>query len=165
MPEILPLAQQGEAILQQVALPVSDFSDPQLPCLVANMLATLQAAKGVGLAAPQVFIPLRIIIVASHPNQRYPNAPHMAPQPMLNPQIIWRSSEQSLGEEGCLSVPQQRAKLWRDYAIRVRYQDLTAQWHEQHYEDFIARIVQHECDHLDGVLFPERYQQQAATPT
>lgn len=154
--DILPIAQQGESILQQRAEPVSLPLTPAIHTLIGQMHATLLAANGVGIAAPQVFVPLRIIIVASRPNPRYPDAPLMEPVAMINPDIIWQSAETCSGEEGCLSVPGVRSPVTRASRLRIRYLNLTGEAVEAEYEGFVARIVQHECDHLDGVLFVER---------
>ena len=159
MPEttrMLPIAAADEPILHQPALAVTDLSDPAIQRLLDDMLATLQAANGVGIAAPQVFVPLRIIIVASRPNSRYPDAPLMHPIAMLNPEILWQSDSTCSGWEGCLSVPDTRAQVKRANHLRVRYLTREGEAMEAEYSGFIARIIQHECDHLDGVLFPER---------
>jgi peptide deformylase len=158
MPESrpLPIAQQGESILQQAAQTVADVHAPALQTLMDNMLATLLAANGVGIAAPQVFAPWRIIIVASRPNPRYPDAPLMQPLTMINPDICWQSADTDSGWEGCLSVPDARARVKRANRLRVRYLTRAGETVEAEYTGFVARIIQHECDHLDGILFPER---------
>lgn len=159
MPEttrILPIAAADEPILHQPARAVTDLSDPAIQRLLDDMLATLQAANGVGIAAPQVFAPLRIIIVASRPNPRYPDAPLMEPVVIVNPQILWQSAETCTGWEGCLSVPGLRSPVARSTRLRVRYLTRRGDSVEADYEGFIARIIQHECDHLDGILFVER---------
>lgn len=114
------------------------------------------ARNGVGIAAPQVYISKRVIIVASRPNPRYPDAPDMPAVTMINPEIIEYSTETCLGEEGCLSVPEQRGQVERAYAVKVRYFTVQGEQVEQSYEGFPARIVQHEIDHLNGILFVER---------
>lgn len=158
MPEarLLPIAQQGESILKQTAQAVVDVHAPAIQTLIDDMLATLLAANGVGIAAPQVFVPLRIIIVASRPNPRYPDAPLMQPLAMLNPEICWQSTETCAGWEGCLSVPDARAPVNRANHLRVRYLTRNGATVEADHTGFVARIIQHECDHLDGILFPER---------
>jgi peptide deformylase len=153
---LLPIAQRGEPILQQRAKPVGNIHDPFIQQFVDNMLATMQAANGVGIAAPQVYMPLRIMIIASKPNARYPDAPDMTPEIMFNPEIVWQSAEHCEDWEGCLSVAGWRAPVNRAQALKVRYQDRHAQNQKRDYSGFVARIVQHEYDHLDGVLFPER---------
>lgn len=155
-PHILPVAERGEPILQQRAQEVADLHDPAIQTLIDDMLVTMLAANGVGIAAPQVFVSQRIIIVASRPNLRYPDAPLMEPVVMLNPQILWQSEETCTGWEGCLSVPDARAPVPRANSLRLRYLTRNGESVEAEYEGFIARIIQHECDHLDGILFPER---------
>ncbi|HPQ95967.1 MAG: peptide deformylase [Thiothrix sp.] len=159
-PAILPIARQGEAILARRAAPVpaADFNTPALLNLIESMRLTLLEANGVGIAAPQVFVPLRIIIVASRPNPRYPDAPLMAPVVMLNPEIRWRSETCENGEEGCLSVPGQRGMVRRASHLQVWYQDQGGTAHEAGYSGFAARIIQHEHDHLEGILFVARLQ-------
>lgn len=155
-PKCLAIATRGESVLQQRAKEVTQLDDPELQTIIENMLVTVNAANGVGLAAPQVFIPLRIIIVASKPNKRYPFAPFMQPLAMINPQILWQAEETLCGWEGCLSVPGLRSQVKRPQQIRVRYLDRHGIQHETDYSDFVARIILHECDHLDGKLFLDR---------
>ena len=112
--------------------------------------------NGVGIAAPQVYVSKRVIIVASRPNPRYPDAPEMEAIVMVNPEIIQKSVQTVLGEEGCLSVPNERGEVARAEQITVKYQTLNSDEITQTFQGFPARIVQHEVDHLDGVLFVER---------
>ena len=112
--------------------------------------------NGVGIAAPQVYVSKRMIIVASRPNPRYPDAPGMDAVVMVNPEILSFSEATLLGEEGCLSVPNQRGEVVRAEQIRVRYQTLSGEVIETAFSGFPARIVQHEVDHLNGVLFVDR---------
>lgn len=151
-PHILPIAKRGEPILQQRAHAVSNVHDPAIQQLIDNMLATMLVANGVGIAAPQVFSPLRIIIVASRPNQRYPDAPLMEPLALINPEILWRSAKTSLYDEGCLSVPDTRVPMERAEQLQVRYLTRDGQAVETRYHGFIARIIQHEYDHIEGIL-------------
>lgn len=154
--KILPIAQQGEAVLAQVAQPVIDPLHPSIQTLIRDMHATMLAANGVGIAAPQVFQSLRIIMVASRPNPRYPDAPHMEPIAMINPEINWYSDETCLGEEGCLSVANTRASVERAERLKVTYINQQGETVESEYSGFVARIIQHEVDHLNGVLFVDR---------
>ncbi|MFZ1567679.1 MAG: peptide deformylase [Thiolinea sp.] len=155
-PQILAIAQRGEAILAQQAQAVSNPLDPEIQTLLQNMQATMLAANGVGIAAPQVFQSLRIIIVASRPNPRYPEAPLMEPISMINPEILWQSKATCLGEEGCLSVQETRAQVARAERLTVRYLNEKAESIEAEFSGFVARIIQHEVDHLNGILFVER---------
>jgi len=155
---ILPVAQRGEAILilEAAAVAQDELNSDWLKQLALAMQATMLVRNGVGIAAPQVYISKRVIIVASRPNPRYPDAPDMPAVTMINPEIIEYSAETCLGEEGCLSVPEQRGQVERAYAVKVRYFTVQGEQIEQSYEGFPARIVQHEIDHLNGILFVER---------
>ena len=158
MSAILPVAQRGEDILKLKAAPVADseFNSEWLQQLAVAMHATMSVRQGVGIAAPQVYISNRVIIVASRPNARYPDAPEMDAVVMVNPEILEFSQDTCLGEEGCLSVPNERGQVERAQAVKVRYRTLQGEVIETSYDGFPARIVQHEVDHLDGVLFVER---------
>ncbi len=158
MSPILPVAQRGEEILKLKAAQVADieFNSEWLQQLAAAMYATMSERSGVGIAAPQVYISKRLIIVASRPNPRYPDAPEMDAVVMVNPEILDFSQETCFGEEGCLSVPNERGQVERAQVVKVRYQTLKGKVVETVYEGFPARIVQHEVDHLDGILFVER---------
>ena len=158
MSAILPVAQRGEAILtlEAAAVAQDELNSDWLKQLALAMQATMLVRNGVGIAAPQVYISKRVIIVASRPNPRYPDAPDMPAVTMINPEITEYSTETCLGEEGCLSVPEQRGQVERAYAVKVRYFTVQGEQVEQSYEGFPARIVQHEIDHLNGILFVER---------
>lgn len=154
--KILAIAQQGEPVLAQLAQAVPYPLNPEIQTLIKDMHATMLAANGVGIAAPQVFQSLRIIIVASRPNPRYPDAPLMEPIAMINPEIIWQGEETCLGEEGCLSVQDTRAQVSRAERLKLRYLNEAGSSVEAEYSGFVARIIQHEVDHLNGILFVER---------
>lgn len=158
MSVILPVAQRGEEILKIKAALVSDaeFNSEWLLQLASAMHATMLERNGVGIAAPQVYISKCVIIVASRPNPRYPDAPEMDAVVMVNPEILEFSHATCLGEEGCLSVPDERGQVQRAQSIKVRYHTLQGEVIETTFDGFPARIVQHEVDHLDGVLFVER---------
>jgi len=158
MSVILPVAQRGEEILKIKAALVSDaeFNSEWLLQLASAMHATMLERNGVGIAAPQVYISKRVIIVASRPNPRYPDAPEMDAVVMVNPEILEFSHATCLGEEGCLSVPDERGQVQRAQSVKVRYHTLQGEVIETMFDGFPARIVQHEVDHLDGVLFVER---------
>lgn len=155
---ILPVAQRGEAILTLVATPIAEteFASTWLNALADAMQDTMLERNGVGIAAPQVYISKRVIIVASRPNPRYPDAPEMNAVVMVNPEVLSFSDETVLGEEGCLSVPDERGLVSRAQKITVRYRTLIGDSVESEFSGFPARIVQHEVDHLNGVLFLER---------
>lgn len=158
MSVILPVAQRGEEILKIKAAAVvnGEFNSEWLLQLASAMHATMLERNGVGIAAPQVYISKRLIIVASRPNPRYPDAPEMDAVVMVNPEILAFSETTCFGEEGCLSVPNERGQVERAQAIKVRYYTLQGEVIETAFEGFPARIVQHELDHLNGILFVER---------
>lgn len=158
MSTILPVAQRGEIILTLTAATVakSELNSDWLNQLAEAMHTTMMQRNGVGIAAPQVYVSKRVIIVASRPNLRYPDAPEMDAVVMVNPEILEKSDVTILGEEGCLSVPDERGQVARAETIKVRYLTLQGQKIEMIYTGFPARIVQHEVDHLDGVLFTQR---------
>lgn len=158
MSTVLPVAQRGEEILTLNAAPVaqSEFDSEWLRQFAIALNDTMLARHGVGIAAPQVYISKRMIIVASRPNPRYPEAPEMQPVVMVNPEILEFSDQTCVGEEGCLSVPDERGQVERAEVIRVRYYTLHGEVVETTYQGFPARIVQHEVDHLNGVLFVDR---------
>lgn len=158
MSEILTVAQKGEDILKIKATPVtaSEFGSDWLLEFANALEATMLEKNGVGIAAPQVYVSKRIIIVASRSNPRYPDAPEMDAIVMVNPEIVSFSSEKNVGEEGCLSVADQRAEVERATNIQVKYQTLAGESVQQNFSGFPARIVQHEVDHLDGILFVDR---------
>ncbi len=158
MSEILEIIQLGHPVLRSQAQNVDNIHSPQVQKLIDNLLATVSAANGVGIAAPQVASRDRLFIVASRPNPRYPNAPEMEPTAMINPQILATSSELVTGWEGCLSIPGIRGLVPRYQAIEVEYSDRTGKLHKQQLTDFVARIFQHELDHLDGIVFVDRLQ-------
>ena len=158
MSTILPVAQRGEIILTLTAATVakSELNSDWLNQLAEAMHTTMMQRNGVGIAAPQVYVSKRVIIVASRSNLRYPDAPEMDAVVMVNPEILEKSDVTVLGEEGCLSVPDERGQVARAETIKVRYLTLQGQKIEMIYTGFPARIVQHEVDHLDGVLFTQR---------
>lgn len=157
------LRQLGDPILTQVAEPVTEFKTPALQDLIGGMLATLKEAQGVGLAAPQVGSLLQVLIVASRPNPRYPEAPQMQPLVMVNPRLLACSSEQVLGWEGCLSVPNCRGLVARAREVEVEYYTPEGIQQRVVWQDFPARIFQHEYDHLMGRVFLQRQPRQLLT--
>lgn len=124
--------------------------------LIDDLIALTLAQNGVGIAAPQVGLSERLMIVASRPNARYPDAPLMDPTAMINPRLLDRSDQEVGGWEGCLSLPGQRGWVPRANWIQVEYWDRLGDRQTGQLQGFIARIFQHELDHLDGILFPQR---------
>lgn len=152
----LTIHQLGNPVLRDQAQPIANISNREIQQLIDEMLVTLKESKGVGLAAPQVGRSLQLIIIASHPNERYPNAPQMEPLPMINPKIISYSVETEKGWEGCLSVPMIRGLVPRYREIEVEYLDRFGDRQVTKLIDFVARIFQHEYDHLEGKVFLDR---------
>jgi peptide deformylase len=150
------IAQLGQPVLRQVAGRVDDPADPVVQALMDDMLVTMLEAEGVGIAAPQVYAPLALVVVAPRPNARYPTAPYMAPTVMINPELLWGSDELEKGWEGCLSIPGLRGPVLRHRRIGVRYLTRSGELREEELEGFPARVFQHEHDHVQGVLFVDR---------
>ncbi|BAZ20760.1 peptide deformylase [Kalymmatonema gypsitolerans NIES-4073] len=156
MGELLSIIQLGDPILRQKATLVENINDDRIQKLIDDLTATVAQANGVGIAAPQVAQSCRLFIVASRPNPRYPNAPSMEPTAMINPKIIASSTEIVKGWEGCLCIPGIRGLVPRSQAIEVEYTDRNGKLQKQEFSDFVARIFQHEYDHLDGIVFLDR---------
>ena len=152
----LEILQLGNPKLRDQARAIASPENPALQALIDRLLVTLKTSNGVGIAAPQVGQPICLVIVASHPNPRYPDAPEMEPLPMLNPRLLSHSDEMVKGWEGCLSVPGIRGLVPRYRAIEVEYGDRHGHLRRQIFTDFVARIVQHETDHLNGLVFVDR---------
>ena len=156
MSRLLTIAQLGNPILKIPAQPVSQITDKKLSELIDSLIATAVNAKGVGIAAPQVSQSYRLFIVASRPSDRYPYAPEMPPTAMINPQIISHSAEIVKDWEGCLSIPGVRGLVPRYQKIAVEYTTREGKLERKVLTDFVARIFQHELDHLDGKVFLDR---------
>ena len=155
-PNVLEILEIGNEILRQKAAAIDDPRHPKLKELAAKMMATCLKHNGVGISAPQVGHSIRLIIVASAPNERYPDAPQMDPVVMINPQLVAQSSAEDFGLEGCLSIPGLYGQVIRRVRVVVSYLDLKGKRQCLTLEDFPARILQHELDHLDGTLFTDR---------
>ncbi|MBK1989483.1 peptide deformylase [Sphaerospermopsis aphanizomenoides BCCUSP55] len=156
MGETVPIIQLGNPTLRQKAAWVENIHDEHIQKLIDDLILTVSQANGVGIAAPQVAESLRLFIVASRPNARYPDAPEMQPTAMINPKIISHSTEIVKGWEGCLSVPGIRGLVPRHQRIEVEYTDRNGNIQKQELTDFVARIFQHEYDHLEGKVFLDR---------
>ena len=156
MSEILELTELGNPILREVAKEVGDFADYEVQKLIDDMLVTVVEANGVGLAAPQVNSPLRIFVMASYPNPRYPDAPEIDPYEVINPEIVSKSEETEDDWEGCLSIPGIRGFVPRHKEIEVKYFDRYGREKSEVLKDFLARVFQHEFDHLEGIVFLDR---------
>ncbi len=150
------ILKMGDPRLLRVAAPVEAFDTPELQALVADMFDTMRAANGAGLAAPQIGVDLQLVIFGFARNERYPDAAPVPETVLLNPTIEPLAAEVEDGWEGCLSVPGLRGVVPRFARIRYRGFDLQGRPVERDAEGFHARVVQHECDHLLGMLYPMR---------
>ena len=151
---VRPIAKMGAEVLKRRADEVTDFAAPELPILVSDMLETMVAAHGVGLAAPQIFVPQRVVVFFV-PGER--NRGEEIPLTvMINPVVTPLGPDQLDDWEACLSVPGLTGLVPRYTAIHYSWQDLKGNRFERRAADFHARVVQHECDHLDGMLYPRR---------
>ena len=153
---IRPVLKMGHPLLAQVAPPVDRFGTQDLRDLVADLDDTMRAMHGAGLAAPQIGVPLRVVLFEVNANPRYP---HVEPVPytvLINPELTPLGDETEDGWEGCLSVPGLRGLVPRYRSLRYRGYDVDGQRVDRTVQGFHARVVQHEVDHLDGILFPMR---------
>lgn len=141
-----------ELILHEVAKSITKFGNAELKNLVEHMFEVMVAHNGAGLAAPQIGISMRIFVYGFNFNPRYPDAPPVPKTVIINPEIIWRSEEMVLLEEGCLSVPGKRILISRHKSVIITCMNMEGVQYEKTVSDFEARIVQHEIDHLNGVL-------------
>jgi peptide deformylase len=146
----------GHPLLQQVAQPVREFNTPQLDALIADMLDTMTALNGAGLAAPQIGVSLRVVIFGVTANPRYPEAQPVPLTVLANPSIEILDHTLEGAWEGCLSVPGMRGLVQRPIRVRYRGVDARGVPIEREASGFHARVVQHEVDHLDGILYPQR---------
>jgi peptide deformylase len=156
MAEILQISQLGNPVLRRRSQVVENIKDDRIQQLIDSLIFTVQQANGVGIAAPQATQSDRLFIVASRPNLRYPQAPNMEPTAMINPRIVASSTETVKDWEGCLSIPGIRGLVPRSRAIEIEYTSRDGKLHRQELTDFVARIFQHEHDHLDGIVFLDR---------
>lgn len=145
----------GNPVLRQVAAPVQQF-DESLRALVADMDETMRHLSGAGIAAPQIGVSLRVVIFELQENPRYPQVAPVPYTVLVNPVLTPLGAEQEEGWEGCLSVPGMRGLVPRFRHLRYQGRDLSGQAIDRTVAGFHARVVQHEVDHLDGILFPQR---------
>lgn len=146
----------GHPLLLQKAAPVTEFNTPQLDALIADMFDTMAAQNGAGLAAPQIGVSLRVVIFGVDKNPRYPDAEPVPVTVLINPEIEFLGDERDEMWEGCLSVPGMRGLVERYTHLRYAGHDAQGARFERVARGFHARVVQHECDHLDGILYPRR---------
>jgi peptide deformylase len=153
---VRPVLRLGHPLLREIAAPVPQFDTPELHALVADMLDTMRALDGAGLAAIQIGVLQRVVIFGLEHNPRYPDAEAVPFTVLVNPQIEPLGDEREEDWEGCLSVPGMRGLVPRHRRIRYRGFDQYGRSLDRTVADFHARVVQHECDHLDGILYPQR---------
>lgn len=150
------ILRMGDPRLLEKAQPVTNISDPAIRNLIQDMFDTMEAAGGVGLAAPQIGVGLKVVIFGLDKSERYPDAPPVPQTILINPVITPLSDEEELGWEGCLSVPGLRGEVPRFKQIRYQGINETGREIDRSVEGFHAQVVQHECDHLIGMLYPMR---------
>ncbi|MGI4856002.1 MAG: peptide deformylase [Janthinobacterium lividum] len=153
---IRDILKMGDARLLRLAQPVDNFDTPELHALVADLFDTMRAAKGAGLAAPQIGVDLQVVIFGFGTAQRYPDAPPVPETVLINPVILPVSQDMEESWEGCLSVPGMRGMVSRYSMIRYEGFDQHGNVIDRVASGFHARVVQHECDHLIGKLYPMR---------
>jgi peptide deformylase len=153
---VRPILRLGDPVLRQIAAPVHELDTPELHELVRDMIDTMQAANGAGLAAIQIGVLKRVVIFGFEHNARYPDVEPVPFTVLVNPEITPLDAEREDGWEGCLSVPGMRGLVPRFTRIRYRGIDARGAPIDRTVTGFHARVVQHECDHLDGILYPQR---------
>jgi len=155
---VLPIVQIGHPALRARARDVTteELDSPELHRICDDLVETMRAANGAGLAAPQVDIPLRVFAVEVGDNPRYPYKPRLGLRVLVNPVVRPLTAETYASYEGCLSIPDLRGLLRRDTEVEVAYSDPEGNEHVERFGGLSAGTMQHELDHLDGVLFPDR---------
>lgn len=146
---ILPITVFGDDILRKKAAPITDIND-DLILIVRNMFVTMHNANGIGLAANQVGVNRRVFIIDLSPVEGYEK---FKPLTMINPKIVSKSDELEPYEEGCLSIPELKAEVIRPKGIEISFYDIDMKEHKIVVDDLVARVIQHELDHLNGILF------------
>lgn len=153
---VRPVLRMGQPLLYEQARPVAEFDTPELHALITDMQDTMHAKSGAGIAAPQIGVSLQVVIFGVEASLRYPEAPAVPFTVLVNPVIEPLTEEMEDGWEGCLSVPGMRGAVPRYTRIRYRGHDQFGKPIDREVEGFHARVVQHECDHLNGILYPMR---------
>lgn len=153
---LLQIAQLGVPLLRDKSPEVKEITKSEIRKLINDLIATVVEVDGVGIAAPQVYKSLRIFIIASHPSPRYPKAPRMKPIALINPVVISGSEETEKDWEGCLSIPGIRGLVPRSTELTVKYFTPAGKEVKKTFTGFLARIFQHEYDHLEGKVFIDR---------
>lgn len=149
---ILPIIETPDPRLRTISTPVEAI-DGELQTLIDDMFETMYAAPGIGLAAIQVGVPKRLLVIDLQEQEGEDGKPIKEPRVFINPEILETSDEQQVYSEGCLSVPDQYADVERPAVIRARWQDRDGKTHEEQLDGLLAICLQHEMDHLEGILF------------
>ena len=149
---IRPIFETPDPVLRQISKPVENFDD-ELRTLISDMFETMYHAPGIGLAAVQVGVPIRLLVMDLQEPEEEGGEPVRDPKIFINPEILWSSETTVPYTEGCLSVPDQYAEVLRPDRIRTRWQDENGKTHEAELDGLLAVCLQHEMDHLEGVLF------------
>lgn len=155
---IRPVLKMGHPLLLQSAAAVEAFDTPELHALITDMQDTMQHMNGAGIAAPQIGVSQRVVIFGVGHNPRYPDAEQVPYTVLINPVLTFVGDEIEEGWEGCLSVPGMRGIVPRYHRLHYKGFDQYGQVIDRLVSGFHARVVQHECDHLDGILYPMRIQ-------
>lgn len=153
---VRPVLKMGAPLLGQVAQPVEQFDTPGLHALIADLQDTMRAQNGAGIAAPQIGVSLQVVIFGGFKSPRYPDAEEIPFTVLINPELTPLSAEQEEGWEGCLSVPGMRGMVPRYVSLRYHGRDQFGTAMDRTVHGFHARVVQHEVDHLQGILYPMR---------
>jgi peptide deformylase len=161
----MQLLERGDERLTFKAGKVLDLADPDFQAFLDRLTRCGLDYQGVGIAAPQVGVASRVFIMAPKPNPRYPDAPLVEPFAVINPDILGASDEMEIGWEGCLSVPGYRAQVPRHREVDVEFTDRQGRLRRERFTGFMARLFQHEFDHLEGILYPERLAKGSALVT
>ena len=152
----LPITQLGDPVLRRVAKPVPLPLSRAHNRLIDDMIATMKKAKGAGIAAPQVGKSLRLFIIAPEPSARYPNAPKTPPVAMINPELVSHSENTATDWEGCLSIPGLRARVPRYQSVDIEFSARDGRRMAGKLRGFVARVFQHEFDHINGHVYLDR---------
>lgn len=153
---IREVLRMGDPRLRQISAPMEAFDTPALHALLDDLRDTMKALNGAGLAAPQIGVPLRVVIFGIERNPRYPDAEPVPQTVLINPRLTPLDATMEDGWEGCLSVPGLRGRVPRHAHLRYEGFTETGARIDRTVSGFHARVVQHECDHLDGILYPQR---------
>jgi peptide deformylase len=155
---ILKVARLGHPVLRKAAAPVpaSEITLPETQRLIDDMIETMREYNGAGLAATQVHVLKQVAVIEVLGNPRYPDAPHIPLTVLINPEVTFLTEEMEEGWEGCLSVPDMRGMVPRYTAVRLSAYDRTGAKLDVVAKDFFSRVIQHESDHLNGIVFLDR---------